>query len=180
MFLFTTARASIGRADTIIAEPFAPGERDCQPNVWFQAINSGVTAPTGHAWRMPIASGGFGRVPLLGSSWVTITPQRAFLTLVGGTVTTYDINDRAGAPITDVRGSMMLSASFDLDVDTLTGDLIGVLLQGGFLLWTPTHVDLVRIGGTVAAYDVTASGVRLAGIRGIVRRAADVQDTDPS
>lgn len=182
LLVLTSALGSFARAQTTIIEQWVPaGDRDCTPNVWFQAINSGVTAPAGHSGMMSIASGVFGSpVPLLYSGWVTFTPQGAFLTLVGGLVTSYDILDPAGAPITDVRGSMTLAAGFEIDVNAANGDVVNVLLQAGFLMWTPTHVYLVLLGGSIAVYDVTAAGLPIAGIRGMTRLAADIVDTDPS
>lgn len=178
ILFLTAALGSIGRAQAPIVEQWVPGARDCSPSVWFQTIDSGVTAANGHSGMMLIASGVFGTVPLLYSGWVSFTPQGAFLTLVGGTVTTYDIRDPAGALITDVRGTMMLSAGFELDVNAMTGEITNVLLQGGFLMWTPTHVYLVLLGGTITTYDVTVGGLPIAGVRGIARLAADIVDTD--
>jgi hypothetical protein len=169
------ALAPLARAQFL--EQFIPAPRDCTPCVWFQAIGGGGAAPDGHSGVLAITSMPIGLT--LQGGWMTFTPQGTFVTLIGGTLGTWEVTTPAGAPITDVRGAIHLAAGFHVLVNAGTGDVAGVTLYSGEILWTPTHTYLVLLGGLITTYDITSAGLPLVGTRGVARLAADVVDTDP-
>ncbi len=162
---------------------FVPVHEDCPPMVWFQALNQGQPAASGHSGMLalgmqPYASPGF--PPALWGGWFSWTEQGAFLSYASGTIGTSEIRDPAGATITDVHGACALASSLDVMVDAATGDIFAVTLYSGLYFWTPNHVYLLLVGGPPTVYEITdPAGAPITGVRGIARLAAEVDDLDP-
>ena len=86
---------------------------------WYQSFLGAGAAPTGHSGVVEVASIVVPPGVLFGA-WLNFTPQGTFLALVGGTLSTNEVLDPTGAPLDDVRGAVLLDASFGLDFDTST------------------------------------------------------------
>jgi hypothetical protein len=166
------ALATGSRADLV--EQFTLPPRDCTSCVWFQAMEPGLTS--GHSGVLSLGSMPFG--PTLYGGWLTFTPQGTFVSYIGGG-TTHEVLTPGGDPIADVRGAIKLSEAYGAIVDTTTGGIVAVTLYAGALVWTPTHVYLVLVGGIPTAYEFTVGGAPIAGVRGAANLAARIIDTDP-
>jgi hypothetical protein len=134
--LALVALPCVARADII--HQLAPVDTSCRSTCWYQAFLGAGAAPTGHSGVVEIASTVVPPGVLFGA-WLNFTPQGTFLALVGGTLSTDEILDPGGAPLTDVRGAVVLDAAFGLDFDTTTATYSSPLLYAGILLWTPGH-----------------------------------------
>jgi hypothetical protein len=166
---------AVARADII--HQMTPVDTSCRSTCWYQSFLGTGAAPDGHSGVVEIASMVVPPGVLFGS-WLNFTPQGTFLALVGGTLSTDEVLDPAGAPLDDVHGAVVLDAAFGLDFDTSSATYSSPLLYAGMLLWTPGHTYLVLVGGLITTYEVTdAAGAPLAGIKGISRLAADIVNT---
>jgi hypothetical protein len=178
------ALVSFGRpAQAQIIHQFVQLHEECPSTVWFQALTLGQPAADGHAGMLalgmqPYASPGFPAA--LWGGWFSWTQQGAFLSYASGTLGTTEILSPAGAPILDVRGACALASSLDVMVDAATGNIFAVTLYSGLYFWTPGHVYLLLVGGPPTVYEINdPAGAPIAGVRGIARLAAEVDDLDP-
>ena len=173
MFLLS-ASATTARAEII--QQFTELDTKCMPMNWFQALEGGLAGPVGHSGvlqlgSMPTPNG------TLFSAWMTFTPGGTFLSLVGGTVSSDEILSPTGAPLTDIRGAVLLGSGFELDFNTVTSTYASPLLYSGVLLWNAGHTYIVLIGGLTTTYEVTILGAPIAGVRGAARLATQFINT---
>jgi hypothetical protein len=166
--------AASARADII--QQFTEFDTKCMPTNWFQALDGGLAGPAGHSGvlqlgAMPTPNG------TLFSAWLTFSPGGTFLSLVGGTVSSDEILSPSGAPLTDIRGAVILGSGFELDFNTVTATYASPLLYSGVLMWNPGHTYIVLIGGLTTTYEVTAGGAPIPGVRGAARLATQFINT---
>lgn len=178
---WTTALAlaltAVAASAQIVHQSVPSANRETTPTTWFQVLNGGGGSPAGNSGVLNVGTGVFGSPALLYGAWLTFTPQGTFVTYIGGTTSTVQINDPSGAPLADIRGAALLASTFDLGVDSMTGSLYTVTLYSGVILWNASHSYLLLLGGPPTTYELTDGAAPLAGVRGVARLAAQVQNT---
>jgi hypothetical protein len=102
--------------------------------------------------------------PLLYAGLLLWTPGHTYLVLVGGFITTYEVTDASGAPLSDVRGIARVAADI---VNTATPPALAATLFSGAVVYSPAHTWLVRTFGSISATEITSGGAPIAGVRGV-------------
>lgn len=155
-------------------------ERDCVPSVWFQALQAGQTGYNGHAGMVHLGVTNIDD-PTLNGGYLSWTADGVYLTLFGGAITTQEVLGPGpnALPLTKVRGIVHLASAFEIHFDAL-GALTAVILHAGALAWDANHVYLITVGGGVATAEVLLGTASMPGVKGIVRLAGDIIDTNPS
>ncbi len=98
------------------------------------------------------------------------TPTNAYLVLVGGGVTTYDITI-GGSSIAGVKGVAKLGAEV---VDTSPGIGVSATLFSGAAIYTAGHTYLTVTGGIISTSEILFAGAPIASTRGITAMGGSV------
>ena len=111
-------------------------------------------------------TGLFTDVALNGAAYV-YTPDKVYLVLVGGSITTIEVTSPSGGSVAGVKGMSVIAGTVDDDPTTPAVDAI---TQGGTLFYTDTHVYLHLLGGGFTTIEVLdAAQAPIARTLGIAR-----------
>jgi hypothetical protein len=167
ILLIITLAASAGSTLAQSTEYLAPSQRS-DGTVWAQSLGPKQSVGSADLGEIDLGPPGPG-VTGLQATWLQWTPDHVYLGLLGGGLGCAEVTQPPGSgatPITLCSGAATLNGGWV--ITTAGGTTTDVVPAQGALVWTPSQVYLVAIGGAIAVAEVTtASGASIASVQGI-------------